>query len=66
MGLTIKIQPKNVYGKTMYYPMCKNALSFCALLGTKTLTLENLRVIRELGFTHVIEAADIPELKGLW
>ncbi len=56
---TITIAPKHVYGKVHYYPACAKAELFCKLLGTKTLTIENLRVIRELGFTHEIKPVTI-------
>jgi hypothetical protein len=53
-GKVIKIQPRNSYGNTLYYPMCDNGRAFARLTNTKTLTKEHLRDIRALGFTHEV------------
>ncbi len=52
---TIRISPKDVYGNTLYYPVCDKAKAFAKLTQTKTLTPEHLRIIRALGFTHEFE-----------
>ena len=51
MTKQITIEIKDVYGKMMFYPYCKDAKVFAAIAGTKTLTEINLRRILELGYT---------------
>ena len=49
MEITIRI--KNVYGEEKIYPVCAKAEIFAAMLGQKTFTNDNLRHIRNLGYT---------------
>jgi len=52
---TVTIEVKEVYGKPTYYPVGTDALGFCKLLNQKTLTQENLRLIKKfLGYEIVI------------
>jgi hypothetical protein len=55
--MKITLTLKSVYGQTRAYPACSKAQGFANLLGTKTLTRQNLRHIEALGFT-IETAAD--------
>lgn len=55
----IRIQPRNSYGNTLYYPMCEQGRLFTRLTQGKTLTKEHLRTIRALGYTYKIEPINI-------
>ena len=46
----ISIEIKDVFGQLKYYPVCKDALLFASIAGTKTLSEVNLRRIVELGY----------------
>jgi hypothetical protein len=48
MELTIEI--KNVYGVQTVYPVCDQAKFFAALAGTKTLTAQAVRLIKQRGY----------------
>jgi hypothetical protein len=50
MTKQITIEIKDVFGQLKYYPVCKNALVFAKIAGTKTLSEVNLRRIIELGY----------------
>ena len=47
----IIIEPSNVWGKTIYKPACATSRYFCELLGQKTLTEDNLRIIKKMGYS---------------
>ena len=49
----VKITARGVYGKTLYDPACENSKKFAKIAGTKTLTIENLKTIRDLGFSII-------------
>jgi hypothetical protein len=50
MDKKITIEIKDVFGQLKYYPVCKDALVFASIAGTKTLSETNLRRIIELGY----------------
>jgi hypothetical protein len=50
MNKRITIEIKDVFGHLKYYPVCKDALIFAAISGTKTLSEADLRRIIELGY----------------
>lgn len=50
MKNSIIIEVKTVYGIERIYPVCDNAKLFAFIAGTKTLSEENLRAVRKLGF----------------
>lgn len=50
MTKKITIEIKDVFGQLKYYPVCKDALLFASIAGTKTLSEVNLRRILELGY----------------
>jgi hypothetical protein len=44
------VKLKTVYGNEMVYPACDTSRKFAELLGTKTITPQALKIIRELGY----------------
>ena len=56
MQITIKV--KNNYGAVTAYPVCPKAQAFARIAGTKTLTVDTLKVIRELGYEIIQQNAD--------
>lgn len=50
MTKKITIEIKDVFGVLKFYPVCKDALIFASIAGTKTLSEVNLRRIIELGY----------------
>ena len=46
----IQVVKKNVYGNDLVYPACKESKFFTELTGRKTLTLDDLRKIKEYGY----------------
>ena len=46
----VKIEVRNVYGNTYYYPANENAKLFTNIAGTKTIDPNNFKYIRLLGF----------------
>jgi hypothetical protein len=47
---TITVKEKSVYGNTLIYPVCNNAVIFAQLIGKKTFTANDLDLITALGF----------------
>jgi len=50
---TITVSVRRVYGMPVIYPSDANARSFAAIAGTKTLTRQTVRHIKNLGFEIV-------------
>lgn len=48
--MKIQVQIKSVYGVETVYPVCRHAVFLAAMTGTKTLTIEKLRLIRAHGY----------------
>lgn len=48
--MKIQVSIKNVYGLETIYPVCAHAKFLAAMAGTKTLTIEKLRLIRAHGY----------------
>lgn len=46
----VEVNLKSVYGETKAYPINEAAKIFADLAGTKTLTMQTLRKIRDLGY----------------
>lgn len=46
----IEVEIRTVYGTEKIYPLCDRSRIFCKLLGQSTLTFENIKFIKELGF----------------
>jgi hypothetical protein len=47
----ITVEIKTVYGNELIYPICDQAKLFAELAGTKTLTLRQISLIKQLGYT---------------
>ena len=55
MDTQLLIELRDVYGETKAYPANDQAKLFAEMLGTKTLTHRNMRLIEQLGFTIEIK-----------
>lgn len=49
--LTITIEPRTLYGKVVYYPVCGKSQTFANMLHQATLTAPDLKHILRLGYT---------------
>ena len=50
--LNLDLEPKGVYGKTIYKPLCtRSEILTNRLLDQKTLTEDNIHTLKKLGFT---------------
>jgi len=47
---TLLVDVRHDYGRITVVPLCENALRFATLLRQKTLTEENIRHIKDLGY----------------
>jgi hypothetical protein len=62
----ILVEARNVYGKTLIYPANVNATWLAQIAGTKTLSLEQLALAKNLGLEvawHRAPPVDIERLK---
>jgi len=50
MSQSITIESKDVYGRTLYYPICDKAKLFLCMTERKTLSTNDLAVITSLGY----------------
>lgn len=48
--MEIQVQVKNVYGNDLVYPICRKAELFCFIAGTKTLSEQDIKHIKSLGY----------------
>lgn len=55
MHCEIVLLRKEQYGKAVYYPICDKAKVFANIAGTKTLTNDAVRRIKELGYKFNIQ-----------
>ena len=51
--MSITIQTRNVFGSEAHYPICDKAQSFAEIAGTRTLTVQTLKLIQMLGYDIV-------------
>lgn len=51
--MSITIQTRTNYGTEAHYPICDKAQSFAQIAGTKTLTVQTLKLIQMLGYEIV-------------
>tara|TARA_R110000772_G_scaffold152787_1_gene263659 strand:- start:86 stop:268 length:183 start_codon:yes stop_codon:yes gene_type:complete len=56
--MNFRIKIKEVYGKKMYYPINRVAVTFAGIAGTKTLSESVLQAAEGLGYNIVVEADD--------
>jgi len=55
----IIIEQKQVYGKTLYYPICETAQIFSDLTRTKTLDRFQLQKIQGLGYSIELKQPEV-------
>jgi len=53
---SITIKQVNQYGSTVFKPSCTTSQLFAKLAGTKTLTIDALKTIKELGYSIEVQA----------
>ena len=53
MNITVRIA--NNFGNRAIYPVCDDAKKFSELVGTKTLTDETIRLVKDLGYEVQIQ-----------
>jgi hypothetical protein len=56
--MNFRIRIKEVYGKKMFYPIDKVAVTFATIAGTKTLSESVLKAAEDLGYNIIVEAND--------
>lgn len=56
--MIFRIKIKEVYGKKLYYPINKVAVTFAGIAGTKTLSESVLQAAEGLGYNIIVEADD--------
>jgi len=57
--MKIIIEQKQVYGKTLYYPICETAQIFSDLTRTKTLDRFQLKKIQGLGYSIELKQPEV-------
>ncbi len=50
MKKVITVKEKSVYGKTLIYPYCNDSNYFSLLAGVKTFSMQQLKLIEDLGY----------------
>jgi hypothetical protein len=50
-NMNITVEVRDVYGQTVFYPMCDKAKLFAQIAGTKTVTPDTLHKIEALGYS---------------
>ena len=56
----IVVQIKQVYGNDTVYPVCERSKLFAELLGQKSLTFTDMRIIEAMGFKVTIQQPTNP------
>ena len=54
----LTLERKSVYGRDLFYPACDKSNILCELIGAKTLPIESLQLIKQLGFTVNLKRYD--------
>jgi len=57
--MKIIIEQKQVYGKTLFYPVCQTARIFSDLTRTKTLDRFQLKKIQSLGYSIELKQQEL-------
>ena len=57
--MQVLIEVKNNCGNTLYYPACINACKFAQIAATKTLSVQILKYIKELGYTITVKQEEV-------
>lgn len=61
MNETIVVQKRSVYGADKIYPLSENAHLICDLIHQKTLTMDNIAILKKIGFKVMVEP-NYPEM----
>jgi len=56
---TITVEIKNVFGNETIYPIDEKAKTFARLAGTKTLTRDAIKNIKDLGYTINVKTPEL-------
>lgn len=65
LGL-VYVEFKDVYGRQTIYPYCAKAKAFARIAGTKTLSADDLREIKTLGFQVATRNDDLGKLSAIF
>jgi hypothetical protein len=57
--MQILVEVKNVYGVQTVYPICEQAKFFAALAGTKTLTPQALKLIKQASYQVCVATPEL-------
>ena len=60
--MEIIVNIRNVYGTETIYPSCPKGQAFAEIAGTKTLTLDTIKLIKALGYTVSVAGPSIKSL----
>tara|TARA_R110002126_G_scaffold162071_1_gene310029 strand:+ start:813 stop:992 length:180 start_codon:yes stop_codon:yes gene_type:complete len=53
------INPREVYGRTLYYPACDQSKLLAKLSGKATFTTETIDIIKQLGYTLTTKQQEV-------
>lgn len=59
---TITVKLISQYGNERIFPICERATLFTELIGQRSFTLKDLKLIKQLGFKVEVEQPTIKEL----
>lgn len=51
----VMLQEREVYGVLKFYPHNETARQFCAIAKTKTMTMETIGIIKQMGYEIVTD-----------
>jgi hypothetical protein len=55
----ITVSIESVYGRNLVYPACETSQLFCDLIGAKSFTPSQLRIIKVLGYEVQVKAKEL-------
>lgn len=58
-NMELLVDVKSNYGVKMIYPINETAKLFADLIGQKTLTVENIALIKKLGYTVTVKQTEL-------
>ena len=59
----IIVRPENVYGRTLYYPVCDTSKMFLNIQGGKTLSFNTINILAQSDYVIETEAIKLPSAK---
>tara|TARA_A100001037_G_C14842135_1_gene497025 strand:+ start:286 stop:513 length:228 start_codon:yes stop_codon:yes gene_type:complete len=63
MSNTLKVEIKYAYGNELIYPRCEKSELFVRLMGSKTISYENAKLINRLGFNFETINKNVQDLQ---